>query len=43
MNDPILLADIKIILNSDMKAGKKLKAIEALIIRWTVNENANQL
>jgi hypothetical protein len=35
MNDDVLIADIKIVLHSDMKAAKKLRAIKSLIERWT--------
>jgi hypothetical protein len=35
MNHELLLTDIKRVLHSDMKAGKKLREIESLIERWT--------
>ena len=43
MNDPILIADIKRTLASEMRAAKKIKAIRALIIRWTSASTSNDL
>tara|TARA_R110000796_G_scaffold222875_1_gene339084 strand:- start:1 stop:132 length:132 start_codon:yes stop_codon:yes gene_type:complete len=43
MIDTVLLAGIKRILASDMKAGKKLKRIESLIIRWTSASTSSEL
>ena len=43
MNDPILIEDIKRMLASEMRAAKKIKAIRALIARWTVASASNEL
>mgnify|MGYP003664791236 CR=1 FL=1 len=43
MIDTVLLAGIKRLLDSDMKAGKKVKRIRALIIRWTFASTSNEL
>ena len=43
MIDTVLLVGIKRILDSDMGAGKKVKRIQSLIIRWTSASTSNDL
>jgi hypothetical protein len=43
MIDTVLLTAINRVLDSDMKASKKVKSIRALIVRWTIAGISNAL